>query len=206
MQEGKLTSSEMTNSDVTERVGQRTPDKRTRLVEGARLVLHQQGVEKTTLADIAGAADVPVGNVYYYFKTKDDLVRAVIDSHGRDIESILASLDRHRTPKARLKALVCALAEQSELAARFGCPHGTLCSELDKRDDDLAGAGVRLMELSIDWPEKQFREMGRRDARDLAVAMIASYQGISLLTNTFRDPELMRRESRRLERWIDSLD
>src|SRR5437764_536059 len=124
MQEGKLTSSEMTNSDVTERVGQRTPDKRTRLVEGARLVLHQQGVEKTTLADIAGAADVPVGNVYYYFKTKDDLVRAVIDSHGRDIESILASLDRHRTPKARLKALVCALAEHSRLAPRAGLPRG----------------------------------------------------------------------------------
>jgi TetR/AcrR family transcriptional regulator, transcriptional repressor for nem operon len=43
------------------------------------------------------------------------------------------------------------------------------------------------------------------DARDLAIALIASYQGISLLTNTFRDPELMVREGRRLERWIDSL-
>ena len=47
--------------------------------------------------------------------------------------------------------------------------------------------------------------MGRRDARDLAVALIASYEGIALLTNTFRDPELMTREARRLERWIDSL-
>jgi hypothetical protein len=47
--------------------------------------------------------------------------------------------------------------------------------------------------------------MGRRDAPDLAVALIASYQGIALLTNTFRDPELMVREGRRLERWIDSL-
>ena len=43
------------------------------------------------------------------------------------------------------------------------------------------------------------------EARDLAIALIASYQGISLLTNTFRDPELMIREGRRLERWIDSL-
>jgi AcrR family transcriptional regulator len=195
----------MTNSDVTERSPQRKPDKRTRLVEGARLVLHQQGVEATSLADIAEAADVPVGNVYYYFKTKDDLVEAVIDAHARDVESMLASFDRHRTPKARLKALVGALAEQGELAARYGCPQGTLCSELDKRDDDLPGAGARLMQLPIDWAETQFRELGRRDARDLAVAMIASYQGISLLTNTFRDPELLRRESRRLERWIDSL-
>ena len=38
----------------------------------------EQGIEKTTLADIAQAADVPVGNIYYYFKTKDELVRAVV--------------------------------------------------------------------------------------------------------------------------------
>jgi hypothetical protein len=38
-----------------------------------------------------------------------------------------------------------------------------------------------------------------------AVAPIASYQGIALLTNTFREPDLMVRESRRLEHWIDSL-
>lgn len=62
-----------------------------------------------------------------------------------------------------------------------------------------------MLRLPIDWAEQQFRLMGRRDARDLAVAMIASYEGIALLTNTFRDPELMTREERRLERWIDSL-
>ena len=55
--------------------------KRDRLVAAARTTIHQQGVEKTTLADIAAAADVPVGNVYYYFKTKDELVAAVLDSY-----------------------------------------------------------------------------------------------------------------------------
>jgi TetR/AcrR family transcriptional repressor of nem operon len=187
------------------RHGQPIPDKRQRLVEGARLVLHQQGVEKTTLADIAQAADVPVGNVYYYFKSKDELVQAAIDAHAHDIQTMLASFDRHRSPKARLKAFVRALADQRELASRYGCPHGTLCSELSKRDDDLERATVILMELLIDWVEEQFRSMGRRDARDLAVAMIAAYQGITLLTNTFRQPELIVREARRLDRWIDSL-
>ena len=47
--------------------------------------------------------------------------------------------------------------------------------------------------------------MGRRDADELAVALQAAYQGIALLTNTFRNAELMRREARRLEHWIDSL-
>src|SRR5260370_35819595 len=187
------------------RHGQPVPDKRQRLVEAARVLLHQQGVEKTTLADIAQAADVPVGNVYYYFKTKDELVQAAIDARAQDIETTLASLDHHRSPKARLKAFAKLLTTQRELAARYGCPHGTLCSELNKRDDGLGQAGTKLMQLWIDWAERQFRSMGRRDARDLAVALIASYQGITLLTNTFREPQLIVHEARRLDRWIDSL-
>ena len=179
--------------------------KRERLIDGARQALLAQGVESATLADIANAADVPVGNVYYYFKTKDDLVEAVIAAHADDVNSTLAALEHHRTPKARLKAFIRMLTDQRDLAARYGCPQGSLCSELDKRDDELSRSCAQLMQLPIEWAERQFRAMGRRDARELAVALIASYQGISLLTNTFRDPELMAREGRRLERWIDSL-
>jgi hypothetical protein len=53
-----------------------------------------------------------------------------------------------------------------------------------------------------------YRSTGPRssfDRWDLAVALIAAYQGIALLTNTFRDPELITREGKRLERWIESL-
>ena len=180
-------------------------DKRERLVDGARQVIHEQGVEKTTIADIARAADIPVGNVYYYFKTKDELVTAAIESHARDVNKLLTSLESGRSPQARLKALIRELTAQRELAARYGCPLGSLCSELDKRTDGLDRSCAQLLDEPIRWAENQFRLMGRRDARDLAVALIASYQGIALLTNTFRDPELMARESRRLERWIDSL-
>ena len=189
----------MTRSDT------RGAEKRQRLVEGARHVVYQQGLERTTLAEVAQVADVPLGNVYYYFKTKDDLVDAAIDAHVREIEAMLASLERHRTPRTRLKALVRAFIEQRHLAAERGCPHGSLCQELDKSDGDLQEAARQLVALPIAWAQEQFRLMGRRDARDLGVALISAYQGASLLTNTFHDPELMVREARRLERWIDSL-
>ena len=133
------------------------------------------------------------------------LVMAAIDGHSRDVHALLRSLERHRTPQARLKALVRELMSQRELAADYGCPLGSLCSELDKRTDGLDRTCSELLRLPVDWAEQQFRSIGRRDARDLAVALIASYQGIALLTNTFRDPELMTSEGRRLERWIDSL-
>ena len=190
---------------MTDSVGRPKQGKRERLVAGARDVIHHQGVEKTTIAEIAQAADVPVGNVYYYFKTKDELVGAAIDSYASEARALLDSLDRYRTPKARLKALVRELTARSELAARSGCPMGSLCSELDKRADGLDRSCAEMLRFPIDWAEQQFQTMGRRDARDLAVALIASYQGIALLTNTFHEPELMTREARRLERWIDSL-
>ena len=190
---------------MTDSLSERKQGKRERLVDGARQVIYQQGVETTTIADIAQAADVPVGNVYYYFKTKDELVAAAIDGHAQDVHAVLRSLARHRTPQARLKALVRELMNQREQVADYGCPLGSLCSELDKRADGLGRSCSDLLRLPVDWAEQQFRTMGRRDARDLAVALIAAYEGIALLTNTFRDPELMTREGRRLERWIDSL-
>src|SRR5437588_9266654 len=127
----------MTDSPARTKKEKGERDKRERLVAGARDVIHRQGVEKTTIADIAEAAEVPVGNVYYYFKTKDQLVAAAIDGHAQDVHALLESLERHRTPQARLRALVRELMSQRELVADYGCPLGSLCSELDKRADGL---------------------------------------------------------------------
>jgi AcrR family transcriptional regulator len=186
---------------------QRPPGKRERLVGAARELLHQQGVEKTTLAEIAQVADVPPGNVYYYFKTKDEVIEAVIETRVEETVAAMAALERrHRTPKGRLKALVAAFAQQGESIAQYGCPLGTLCSELDRRATGLDAAAANLMRVPIEWAERQFRLMGRSDARDLAFDLLANYEGTALLTNTFRDPELLTRGARRLERWIESLD
>ncbi|MEV0203153.1 TetR/AcrR family transcriptional regulator [Nonomuraea sp. NPDC050691] len=179
--------------------------KRERLTAAAAKVLHEQGVEKTTLADIAREADVPVGNVYYYFKTKDQLVEAAIGEHARSLRGLLDLLDAMPEPAQRLKSLVRGWVDQREVAARYGCPTGTLASELDKRADGLDQAVAALMRELLDWMERQFAALGRDDARQLAVALLSSYQGISLITNTLRDPELMKAEGDRLERWIDAL-
>jgi AcrR family transcriptional regulator len=190
----------MTDSPNQDRGG-----KRERLVTGASELLHRQGVQQTTLAEIAQLARVPPGNVYYYFKTKDELVQAVIASWADRFRALLASLEGRRSPTARLKALARSWVEQRELIARYGCPLGTLCSELDKREDGLDREAADVFGIVIDWAEGQFRQMGRRDGRELAVTLLAGVQGAALLANTFRDPEIMTRQIRQLERWIDSL-
>ena len=182
------------------------PGKRERLVAAATQLLHQHGVERTTLADIAQAADVPAGNVYYYFKTKDEVIAAVIEAHAQQVKAALALIDtRHRSPRSRLKAFVREFTAQGEIVAQYGCPLGSLCSELGKRVRQASFAEAELMRLPIGWAEQQFRSLGRRDAHDLALDLLAAYEGSALLASTLRDPGLLSRAGRRLNHWIDTL-
>jgi TetR/AcrR family transcriptional regulator, transcriptional repressor for nem operon len=192
--------SEMANSNAT----RTKPDKRERLVDSARTLIHEQGVHRTTLAEVAERAAVPLGNVYYYFKSKDELVRAVLEGYQEQADVLIEAFDRHRSPQARLKALVRNWADMRDEVARYGCPMGTLCAELDKLDGGADRDAAAIMARIIDWAEDQFRQLRRRDARDLAVALFAGIQGAALLANTFRDADILNRQGRHLERWIDS--
>ncbi|MFC5911562.1 TetR/AcrR family transcriptional regulator [Streptacidiphilus monticola] len=175
-------------------------------MRAAAQVLHEQGVERTTLADIANAAGVQVGNVYYYFKTKDELVRAALAEHSARLDALTARLDERPDPLDRLKGLVEAWVGERDTAARYGCPTGTLAAELDKRADGTLdqAAGDTIRQL-LDWAQAQFAALGLADPADLAVTLVAGYQGMSLLTNALRDPGIMTREGDRLLRWLDGL-
>jgi AcrR family transcriptional regulator len=202
-----MTDSEVRPATAPHETRARRGAKRARLVASATGLLHRQGVQRTTLADVAHDADVPLGNVYYYFKTRDDLISAVIDTRAEEIRAMLDALDEEPAPAARLKALVSTWADVGEMVAADGCPIGTLVSELNKHGDALADHAGMLPRTMVDWAAGQFRALGRPEpeARELAVSLIASVLGAALVANTFRDPEMMSTQVRRIEAWIDSL-
>ena len=184
----------------------RKTDKRVRLVEAAKYLIHQQGFNLTTLADIAQEADVPLGNVYYYFKTKESIGKAVIDQLSKELHERLLVWDNLTDIKGRLLALLYGEIERAELIAKSGCPIGGLCQELAKQGGLLADAAAKLLNDMIEWSEKQFRAIGFGEkAREFSLEFIAAIQGLSLLTNTFKDPKLAVKLSRSVEEWLDKL-
>jgi AcrR family transcriptional regulator len=184
----------------------RPAGKRERLITAACDLFYRQGIAGTTLAHIAEAADVPLGNMYYYFKSKDDIIAAVVEARTDEIRSATAALQRrHGSPKARLKALVGLLADDRDAIADYGCPLGTLSTELARHPGGSHPQTAPLMQTLLDWTEQQFRAMGRRDAHDLAVELVIAYQGSAVLTNALAQPEVMAREARRLEKWISAM-
>ena len=190
-------------SEMTDLV--RDSGKRERLIDSAKTLFHQQGVHPTTLAEVAAGADVPPGNVYYYFKTKEALVRAVVADYVGVAAAMLAELDRLRSPASRLKALARSWLEVADTVADHGCPVGSLCAELNRCDGALSTAGAEILGRITTWAEAQFRQLGRHDAPGLAMALVSGIQGSALLANTFRDATIMARQARYLEKWIDSI-
>ena len=180
-------------------------EKRSELVRAAKTLLHEQGFHRTTLADVAGAAGVPLGNVYYYFKTKEALAEAVICAHEAALRAVFAEWSKaNPSPRQRLVQLIRASLDSADGVIQFGCPHGSLCQELEKLGPDapLAKASARLMAVYVDWSAEQFRGLGSPpgEARELASELVAAVQGTMLLAHTLRSRDFLEKQLRRVER------
>ena len=68
--------------------GSESADVRERLLDSAVQLFAEQGVAGTTVAEIAAAAGVTSAMVHYYFKTKDQLLDAVVE--GRLVGRFIA--------------------------------------------------------------------------------------------------------------------
>lgn len=185
----------------------RKTDKRVRLIDAAKKLIHKQGFSLTTLADIAQEADVPLGNVYYYFKTKEAIGEAVIEKRSAEIAEFLARLDEMSDAKTKLSAMLQFTAEEVDLTARYGCAIGGLCQELGKQGGSLADQAAKLLHDLLSWSETQFRALGNGEkSSDLALHLISAIQGMHLLTHTFKDPKLAARQSKLIQDWLDKVN
>ncbi len=181
-------------------------NKRERLVRAAAQLSHAQGFAAISLADIAQSARVPLGNIYYYFKTKAAIGEAIIAERLAELQRLQEACETAPTAQGRLKAFVQMTVDNRATLARAGCPVGSLCAELSKDAGGLGKeAGVPLRKL-LTWMEAQFAALGRNDERrSLALHLLAALQGVSLLANCFRDPAPVVREAKLLKAWIETL-
>jgi TetR/AcrR family transcriptional repressor of nem operon len=177
--------------------------KRTRLTAAARQLIHATGYTQTTLADIAQAAKVPLGNVYYYFKTKQDLAQAVIEEQLHEFKELSTELDKKSDPHARIDGFLNMLVLESKAIAAHGCPIGGLCTELNKSDEQLAKKANALMQAQLDWLTRQFRQMGKaEEASELSLQLLAQLQGATVLAHVFKDPNMFTRQVANAKSWL----
>jgi TetR/AcrR family transcriptional regulator, transcriptional repressor for nem operon len=181
-------------------------DKRSRLTETAAKLAYRRGFRETSLADIAEASRVPLGNIYYYFRTKEELGEAIVERRLAEFRALRERLEQVGSPKERLLAFVDGIHNNRKQLARGGCPLGGLCSELHKEGGALAKKAAALFTAPMDWLEEQFRAAGHeKDSRELAVHLFSAFQGMAAVALGANDPDVVVMEVRRLKGWIKSL-
>ena len=184
----------------------RTSDKRDRLIQAANTLIHRKGFHRTTLADIAKQADVPLGNVYYYFKTKDDICATVIDERKQALSRTLEICCNRTDPKSALKKLIKDTMGEAEQIAETGCAYAGLCQELDNESEPtLAEAADSCIVTVTEWCIDRFREMGCRNAKELGLEFMTRLEGTLLLGYALHDAKLVRAQLNGLGKWLDAL-
>jgi len=180
-------------------------DKRAKLREAAVELAYRQGFNKTTIADLAAESKVPIGNIYYYFKTKDELGEAILDARLGQFHQLREVALTFDDPKARIGLFIDSTLDNRAVVAERGCPMGSLCAELLKDRGALGEKSNALFAEPMAWLAGQFRQLGKKDGEGLALQLMASLQGVSLLAQSFRDPGLIEVEAKRLKDWLTAL-
>lgn len=177
------------------------------IVEKADILFYEGGYEATSFAEIAAAVGISRGNFYHHFKTKDDILDAVI---ARRMERTSAMLDGWQAegdgPRERILSFIQMLIGNQAKIMAFGCPVGTLCSELAKLDHVAQGRAAEILGLFRDWLAGQFRELGAGDRDEpLALHLLSWSQGVAVMATAFRDETFIRSEVASIKHWLATL-
>lgn len=167
---------------------------RARIVERAADIMFERGVAGTSLDDVKAATAVSSSQLYHYFGDKAELVSAVI------VHQVDAVLQGQRLHLVQLDSMAALRSWRDQvvrirrgLRCQGGCPLGSLGSELAESDEQLrneVASGFRRWEASIRDGLRAMHLRGelRADADPdaLAIAILASVQGGSLLSQVYR--------------------
>jgi AcrR family transcriptional regulator len=184
-----------------------TQNKRDRLVESAAILFHHNGLSATSLADIAKHADIPIGNVYYYFKTKEELALAAISKRKEQFSAAYRLLDDNLPdPRQRLIEAIRYFDKVSAEYTRYGCPIGKIIDDADTEKDTVAQTAAQVLGDFVSWAQQQFGQLGHNDdAQTYATTLMAGIQGATIMAKASRDESVIKKEMIRLVTWVESL-
>ena len=181
---------------------------RKQIVDAADRLFYEQGFAATSFADIADEVGLSRGNFYYHFKTKDEILVAVIAHRVANTRAMLDEWQQDiASPAERIVSFVHILIANRTKIMMHGCPVGTLCSELAKLDHAAQGDAAGLFSVFRTWLSRQFAALGREtDADALALHVLMRSQGVATLATAFRDEDFIRREVADMEAWLHAQD
>lgn len=177
---------------------------REHIVEAADDLFYRQGYEHTSFSDIANVVYISRGNFYHHFKSKDEILDAVIKARLVHTQQVLEQWEAEaEDPADRIRSFIHMWFANRADITRYGCPVGTLNTELVKLNHTSQTEANMLFTLYRTWLRRQFTLIGRgADADSLAMHLLAFSQGVATLANAFHDEEFIKQEVQQMCAWL----
>ncbi|HEV2495623.1 MAG TPA: TetR/AcrR family transcriptional regulator [Terriglobia bacterium] len=156
-----------------------------RVVETARVLFWEKGYETTTLQDVTQKANVKSGSLYYLFRTKEDLLLAVLDRYVDLLwpAVIEPAFSREHDPIERIFAILGGY-RQGLIYTGFahGCPIGNLALEVSDEHPRAREKIAKNFEGWRSWIRKCLEEAGDHlpvgvDRERLAIFVLTVMEG-----------------------------
>ena len=85
----------------------RDENKRVAILQASRMLFAQKGFLGTSITDIVRETGMKVGTIYTYFKSKEEIVRVIVEEGWQELYSrIEKDLAKARTPRQQVKVLI----------------------------------------------------------------------------------------------------
>jgi TetR/AcrR family acrAB operon transcriptional repressor len=171
---------------------------RNHILDTAEFVFREKGVARTSLADIAEAAGVTRGAIYWHFENKEDLFQAMCDRVSLPLEALFQSLtEGHPTdPLGQLRETCIQLMRHTATDPQcrrvfeilsYKCEYVEELEPTVQRRLECRYQGVSILEQSLRHAIAKGQLPGFLDPRRAAIGLFAYMDG--LIYNWGMDPE-----------------
>lgn len=180
---------------------------RERIIEAANHLVYIKGFNQTSIADVANAVGITKGNLNYHFKSKEELLEAIVQFRIVEITEMLKQWDeKFPDAKVRLKRFVKMLLNEEKDIVRYGCPMGSLNTELGKFQLSLRDSSREMFDLFQHWLEKVFKQLdGSKKSKERSQHLLSMAQGAALMSYIYSDKKILKNECKSIDEWIDSV-
>ena len=184
-----------------------------KIVEKAEQMIRLRGYEGTSLNDLVAKAGVSKGAFFHYYPNKQAISAQIIDKYAA--EQLVGLAEKHLTGTSSVKAgirnWIGAIYETYKAYGfKGGCLMGNLALELSDQNEAareaIKGHFLELENLLVSYL-KPAEAQGKlaMESRQLARLLIASIQGMTLLTKVHKDNNRAGREFMAIGQLIDAV-
>lgn len=172
---------------------------RNRILDAAEAEFHSNGVSRTSLADIAKAAQVTRGAIYWHFKNKADLFDAMMQRMIEPWEAMSQGQDHllEENPLAWVRSVVLYILERLATdplyqrifdIAWHKCEYVNEMARIRDRHLECGQRYIGMMERAMRKAQQHGQLSKRLDPHQAAVGLMAVMDG--LIVNWTLDPRL----------------